>query len=125
MAIENSQDVSLFNMIHGLLDQQAEVAGFERRQHERHAYHCTQLLAPFDGKRRLTQTDFRLVHCRDLSSTGFSFFAPRAPKFRFVVVALGVVPFKFFKAEIVRISEDEVDGEVTWVVGCKFTERIE
>lgn len=131
-----TDEVAIFEQIHALLEQQRHgkrqpgartvldgSPRFESRKAKRRPYHCAQLLAPLKGKNPPAQTDFTLVQCRDISPHGFSYYSHTRPTTSRVVVALGLAPFSFFVAEIVRIQRPE-SGEGPMLVGCQFLHRL-
>ncbi len=132
-----TDEVAVFEQIHELLEQQrtgrrrnapASILDgsprFESRKANRRPYHCPQLLAPLKGRTPPAQADFALVQCRDISPNGFAYFTERQPTAKHVVVALGLAPFSFFVAEIVRVQPSAtVDGPM--LVGCRFLHRLE
>jgi hypothetical protein len=122
-------DASFYALVHELIE--AEKAFAEGRQSPpevraagRRTFDCQQLLAPYDGARLPSQSEFRQVACRDLSSGGFSFLLPERAEFDAVVVALGQVPFKFFTAQVQNQSRVRHKGRIAYRVGCRFTGRI-
>lgn len=118
------EDVDLFELVHELLEQSRGHQVGERRRQQRNKYDCVQLLAPYDGVSRPSQADFRRVQCRDLASGGFSYFAEAPPEEERLIVALGAVPFTFFVAEVVRVKRADVDHTGSYLVGCRFVERL-
>jgi hypothetical protein len=138
MFTNTADEAAVFQQIHELLEQQRQakrrpsaatldrsgVPRFETRSGPRRDYNCAQLLAPVTGRNPPSQTDFSLVQCRDISPGGFAYFADSRPTHDRIVVALGLAPFSFFVAKIVRI---EVGSESTdpILVGCKFLHRLE
>ena len=68
--------------------------------------------------------DFQLVHCRDLSPKGFSFYHQSLPRHRRLIVALGTPPFKFFEAEMVRREPAHREREQGWIIGCRFNREL-
>ena len=119
-------ETAFFEMIHTLLEAQRAVDDedetAERRSATRSPFQHAQLLAPFDGARLPGHAAFRAVQCRDLSPGGFSFYSPIAIETPQVIVALGVVPFSFFSAQIMR---QEPCGEGRGVLtGCRFLQRL-
>lgn len=117
----NFDDATFFDMIHRLLGEQDEPPPAERRQGSRRPFDCVQLLAPYEGALP-AQADFRLVRCQDISPHGFSFVAEREPHYRFVIVALGTIPFTFFVAEIMRVTPQDFGAPL--LVGCRFVRRL-
>ena len=83
------------------------------------------MLAPYDGRNLPVQADFRQVQCHDISPRGFFFFLPERPDYEHLVVALGAVPFTFFSAQIMHAKETVHGSIAQFLVGCRFTDRIE
>jgi len=97
----------------------------ETRNSPRRAFNYRQLIAPVHDKAMPSRNKFFQVACEDISAGGISFLMDGKPEFKDVVVALGRPPMlTFFTAEIVRISEKEIDGERAYLVGCRFTGRV-
>ena len=122
-------DASFYALVHELIEAEKALADGRRpaaevRTASRRTFDCQQLLAPFDGVRLPSQSEFRQVACRDLSPGGFSFILPERAEFDAVVVALGQVPFKFFTAQVQNQSRVRHKGRVAYRVGCRFTGRI-
>jgi hypothetical protein len=122
-------DASFYALVHELIE--AEKAFTEQRRPApegraagRRRFDCQQLLAPFDGVRLPSQSEFRQVACQDLSAGGFSFVISERAEFTAVVVALGQVPFKFFTARIQNQLRVRHKGRIAYRVGCQFTGRI-
>ncbi|MBP88766.1 MAG: hypothetical protein CMJ64_18980 [Planctomycetaceae bacterium] len=116
--------MELLSTIELLLSEQGVDPVEERRSGDRRHYECTQLLAPFDQQHLPQQADFRQVHCRDLSPSGFSFYSYRRPDTDHVVVALGAIPFKFFVAEIVHANVVDGENGQEFFIGCRFVRRL-
>jgi hypothetical protein len=122
-------DASFYSLVHELIEAEKLFALQSRPAPEgravgRRTFDCQQLLAPFDGVRLPSQSEFRPVACRDLSPGGFSFVVPQPAEFLAVVVALGQVPFKFFTAQVQNQSRVRHKGRIAYRVGCRFTGRI-
>ena len=122
-------DASFYALVHELIEAEKLFAEERQRASEgraagRRAFDCQQLLAPFDGVRLPSQSEFRQVACRDLSPGGFSFVMSERAEFEAVVVALGQVPFKFFTAQVQNQSRVRHKGRIAYRVGCRFTGRI-
>jgi hypothetical protein len=122
-------DASFYALVHELIE--AEKAFVDSRQSApegrasgRRLFDCQQLLAPYDGNRLPSQSEFRPVACQDLSPGGFSFLLSQPAEFEAVVVALGQVPFKFFTAQVQNQSRVRHKGRIAYRVGCQFTGRI-
>jgi hypothetical protein len=122
-------DASFYALVHELIEadkllaQQSRPAP-EGRAVSRRPFDCLQLLAPYDGVRLPSQSEFRPVACQDLSPGGFSFVVSERAEFDSVVVALGQVPFKFFTAQIQNQSRVRHKGRIAYRVGCRFTGRV-
>jgi len=133
MSRATTEEPRLLSLIHSLLNRQK---AHERRKRARHkepgdrrdsgrqGYYCWQLAAFYDGKRLPQQVDFKLVHCRDLSPQGFSFYHESPPRLKRLIVALGTPPFKFFEAELVRREPAHRERENGWILGCRFTKQL-
>ena len=119
-----AQEESLFDLVHALLEESKGDEFGQRRATQRAKYDCVQLIAPYDGFTMPTQAEFRRAHCRDLASGGFSCFAEHPPETEQLVVALGAVPFSFFVAEVVRVKQSDVDHTGSYLVGCRFVEKL-
>ena len=120
-----TQDEYLFELVHELLEESRGYQVGERRDGQRTKYDCVQLVAPYNGVTMPSQAEFRRAHCRDLASGGFSFFAEQPPQTDQLIVALGDVPFTFFVAEVKRVRQADVDLTGSYLIGCKFVERLE
>ena len=133
-----TDEAAIFEQIHDLLQQQqgkrramaGAAAGspaprVDSRTARRRPYHCAQLIAPLRGPTPPAQGDFELVQCRDISPGGFAYFTDQRPLAERVVVALGLAPFTFFVAQIVRVQEAEPGSEAALLVGCRFLHRLE
>src|SRR5688572_12406621 len=93
---ETSADMSFYSLVHELIEAEKSLARHGRstddgRAADRREFDCRQLLAPFDGVRLPSQSEFRQVACQDLSPGGFSFVLPERAEYEAVVVALGQV----------------------------------
>jgi len=123
MTYYETKDAGFFGMIHELVEQQLQGTK-EQRSEARHAYECIQLVAPKNGLDLPSAADFSQVYCHDLSPKGFSFYYPRRPDFKKLIIALGKVPFSFFSAEVVRCSRVEDSQDEEYLVGCRFVGRL-
>lgn len=136
MLTSSTPEVEIFEQIHSLLEQQrqpnrrarpvetAQARRLETRSGPRRAYHCAQLLAPLKANHPPSQTDFQLVQCRDISPSGFAYVTEVRPTHERLVVALGLAPFSFFVAEIVRLDKADDTGSGKLLVGCRFLHRL-
>jgi hypothetical protein len=118
-------DVALFQSITGLINEQRVATRTERRECERFPFPCVQLVADYDGTEMPDQQHFRQVLCHDLSPGGFSFYSFEVPETSHLIVTLGKVPhFKFFVAEVVRVSEANTEHGHEYQIGCRFLRRL-
>ncbi len=126
LPLSSETDAQLFEMVHVLIQQtEAQSQPENRRGTERRDYNAVQLVALCQDGELPAQADFFHVECHDLAPQGFSFFMNDAPDYSEIVVALGRIPFSFFKAQIVHREEVLVDDKPAFLIGCRFTERIE
>jgi PAS domain S-box-containing protein len=96
-----------------------------RREFPRKPYPYIQRIAPWSGGRLPPQRTFVEVLCRDISSTGVSFFFPRRPNFDRLVVSLGPTDKKVYViAEVRHVANINVDGRPAFAVGCQFLARV-
>lgn len=130
-----ADEVAIFQQVHELLLQQARRRGDvsdrpalrasreDARQSRRRPYQCSQLLAPLRGDAP-AQAEFRMVRCRDLSPGGFAYYANERPPSPQVVIALGLAPFSFFVAQVLRVQAAEPEAGADFLIGCKFLYRL-
>ncbi len=116
-------DAAFYEMVHRLHHQAADAAD-ERRGNDRYAYHCVQRIAPYDGRSLPRPEEFVPMSLNDLSSGGFSYFAPTRPRTGQLVVALGNAPFKLYTAEVRHCAEADYEGKPQFLVGCCLVERL-
>jgi PAS domain S-box-containing protein len=96
----------------------------DRRRMKRRPFPYKQILAPVVSGRMPSPEMFREVRCQDLSSQGFSYYAPDIPDYQQLIVAFGKKgSLIYLTAEIVHVSPSTVDGEDMFVVGCRYTGR--
>ena len=129
VSIQTSADASFYALVHEVIEAEKSFArlgcsAVNERAADRRAFDCQQLLAPFDGIRLPSQSEFRAVSCQDISAGGFSFILTERAEFEQVVVALGQVPFKFFTANLQNQSRVRIKGRPCYRIGCRFTGRI-
>jgi hypothetical protein len=127
--VQIAADASFYALVHELIEAEKSFAREcyspdEQRAADRREFDCQQLLAPFDGVRLPSQSEFRPVLCQDLSPGGFSFVSSDRVEFEELVVALGQVPFKFFTARVQNQSRVRLRGRFAYRIGCRFTGRI-
>jgi len=122
----------------------------ERRRAPRELFPVVQRIAQAADGKVPEQATFFPVKCHDLSTRGFSFFVKKRPQFKSMVLALGTPPdVIYLGAEVRHCTDvlmhasgrvevlDEQDAqtdcaspsgngaELTVLVGCEFTRRLE
>jgi hypothetical protein len=96
-----------------------------RRDSPRVAYAHLQWVAPSVDGTAPERGEFQEVCCRDISTSGFSYFAEAAPKHKHVIVALGAASLlKGVVAEIVHVSSIVHDGTKMYAIGCRYTGQV-
>jgi hypothetical protein len=96
-----------------------------RRESPRVAFAHLEWVAPCTDGRMPARDKFQEVCCRDISTSGFSYFSTVAPKCKNVVVALGSQSMlKGVVAEIIHVLPVDNDGEKLYAIGCKYTDRV-
>jgi hypothetical protein len=120
-------DADFFTMIHDLRrDSGRSGNGSQRRVSERHAFHCRQWIALYDGEQQPDERTFREVDCCDFSTGGFSFLVPQLPRADRLCVRLGGPgAYVFMNALIVHCMPVDTDGAPGFMIGCRFTTRSE
>ena len=99
-------------------------SGAERRRSFRRAYRYRQAIAPMTGGTMPARREFFEVDCWDISLGGIAFFLDQPPAFQSLVVALGRPPaLNYFTAQVMRVGRTEEQGQVRYLVGCRFLER--
>lgn len=94
----------------------------ERRKHARRKYGCWQLVAEFDGENLPLQRDFELFEFCNISPSGVAFEANERPLNNDLVLALGIMPFEFFHARIVRVASSPNSSQL--IIGCELIRRL-
>jgi diguanylate cyclase len=98
----------------------------DRRRYQRRPFYYTQVVAPFRRGRFPSPDMFREVQCQDLAAGGCSFLLPEAPDCDAYIVALGVEPHcVYVVAEVLHARRDSSKMPPVFVIGCRFTGRIE
>ncbi len=106
-------------------DLQEEPKGAEQRSSPRRAYRYQQAIAPIYNGQIPTRRHFATVECRDISAGGIAFVLDTVPDFTDLVVALGRSPqLTHFTATVARTCEIDDEGRKRYLVGCRFTGRI-
>jgi PAS domain S-box-containing protein len=109
----------------GLQNLTEEIYDGNQRAYPRRPYPYVQRIAPWSGGRLPPQRAFVEVLCRDICSTGVSFFFPRRPNFDRVVVSLGPADKKVYViAEVRHVANINVDSRPAFAVGCQFLARV-
>lgn len=103
-----------------------DAAAEDRRTFSRHAYPYKQHIAVCEvGESLPPWEEFFDVRCADLSSVGISFYLDDEPEFESIAVALGRFPYlRFMIAQVVRVEPADDESPGTYLVGCRFIERI-
>lgn len=123
MAILRDNDVAFYKEVHRLL--RARQRGENRRNRDRKTYQCVQRLAPLVTGRTPPLSEFAGVKCQDLSPGGFSFLCAQPPEHETYVVELGKPPVLIYvTARVVHVSELRAGVQVQFLVGCRFTGRL-
>src|SRR4051812_37493003 len=101
---------------------EANQAKDNRRRHERLSFDRIQYVGPFLGEEIPSHDQFRAVQCHDISSGGFSFFAPEMPREEFLVVRLGTddSDYIYVACEIRFLGRQRRAESVEYLVGCRF-----
>ena len=116
-------DVSLYGLVHGVLEAERARDVAERRDGRRHSYRCIQSVAPMRAGRLPEASQFRPVRCVDLSAAGLSYLDDESPVASNLIVALGTDNPVWMIAAVVRDEFVAVDGEHLHRVACRFTGR--
>jgi hypothetical protein len=96
----------------------------DRRDEARRAYPVSQAVA-FHHEGELPAADeFRMVMCKDISTSGISFYYPAAPMADHCTLALGREPNVLaVTAKVVHYGPFlGPDGE--WLIGCRFVKKV-
>ena len=97
----------------------------ERRQRARRLYPYVQRIAPIVDGRIPSYDDFMEVRCRDIAAGGFSFLLYEPPQQKQYVAAFGVAPtLTYLTACVAHTTKLEIDGKLTYIVGCEYTDRV-
>jgi hypothetical protein len=97
----------------------------ERRVSDRRPFPSTQRIAPVESDGLPARSTFMRVACHDLSQTGISFFWPRKPTFKSVVLALsdGAKTMRLL-ASVRHFREGYWNRKRQFLVGCEFQCRV-
>lgn len=92
---------------------------------EKFRYEVWQYVAPLEAEAWPSPELFERVLCRDLSSSGFSFFCERLPSYQTLIVALGNPPeLRFFVAQVTNSPAVSVHGKGGHLISCEFTRKL-
>jgi PAS domain S-box-containing protein len=96
----------------------------ERRIQPRRTYNFLQRIAPIIDGKLPERSQFQAVHCKDISSGGFSFLTNTPPPHKSFVVALGTAPaMMYLTAEAVHVTSVIRNDKTRFLVGCKYVGR--
>lgn len=117
-------DVTVYSLVHRILEAERFRDDAERRAGRRHEYLCTQWVAA-RAETPSGELKFRPVSCVELSAAGLLYLADNPPKGTELVVELGSDRPIRLQAEIARIEHIVHDGRPVHRVACRFTGRAE
>jgi PAS domain S-box-containing protein len=96
-----------------------------KRTSPRRAYPYRQSVAPIYNGKLPTKDDFIQVQFRDISAGGVSFLINRRPEFDSFVLELGCEPnVHYMSAKVVNVIERATGEGSTFMVGCRFLNRV-
>ena len=124
MAMQSMSDAGFFSLVHEVLEAEQRHQS-DRRDDRRQNYDCMQLIAPYEPGRLPGASEFRRVRCQDLSPGGMSYIDDRLPDRQSLLVLLGPAPFIFLTAEIAHHTVSQTDNVREYLIGCRFTGRIQ
>jgi len=116
-------DVTLYGLVHGVLQAERARDNAERRDGRRHSYRCTQLIAPLQEGLPPGELQFRPVQCVDLSAAGLSYLSDEPPPGSALVVALGNEQPICLSAQVIRQERIVHESRFVHRVACRFTGR--
>lgn len=98
----------------------------DKRRAPRSAYPAPMAIAPYDGERFPEPDEFVIVHGRDISTTGISFFAAEMPASELIALRLGTTPAQqvYIGGRVVRVSSGYFQRRRQLIVGCQFVSRL-
>jgi diguanylate cyclase (GGDEF)-like protein len=122
---EKNQDI-LEEVERQLEEEQATGTPIDRRNQPRRPFPTNQFVAPYVEGRLPTRETFVQVRCHDISSGGFSFLLSQPPEFETFVVALGMPPnVTYLTGRVMHSTPAPADDNSMFLVGCRFTGRVE
>ena len=123
--ISESADAESATISNGSNVPDGEMQG-ERRRRPRRAFSYCQRIAPMSGDSLPSQSMFRVVQCHDISAGGFAFVSPEPPAQESYVVVLGSAPVLIYvKVSVAHVTPTTRDGRDAFLVGCKYTGRVD
>lgn len=146
-SIEVEKQADFYRLVCRIMADSPDDPSRNRRQRPRQPYFCTQELAPYYGEESPPPEAFVKVHCYDISTGGFSFFAAELPKFQRLVVRLrtgdasmellaevsyATAVYLFSTGDVIPAEDiehlDELPPElhspvVSCLVGCRFLRK--
>jgi hypothetical protein len=118
-------DAGFYELVFQLAGAQPR-ADDERRSRRRRRFTGTQMVAPYIDGREPADRDFTAVRFRDISEQGFSYLATQPPECDALVVVLGDPPAAtYLTAMVCHCTSVGTPGRPRYLVGCRFTGRIE
>ena len=92
----------------------------------RKSFRYSQRIPPVRGKTLPQSDEYIEVECNDISAGGISLFVRSPTGCEQIVVSFGQPPgTTCMLAQIVYIKEAERNGQRTYLVGCRFLERVQ
>lgn len=116
---------SFFELVHQMMTPPENGDASDRRIKRRNNFPAVQLVAPYLGDQLPTREQLAEVQCRDLSTTGLSYFAPQPPGSDRVVVALATAfSVVYLSAAVAHCSSVGTSDKPMYLVGCRFLGRV-
>lgn len=99
----------------------------ERRASPRRKYPYVQWVAPLRSGCLPPLSFFEPIRCLDISTGGIAYASPSLPKHQKIVIVLGPKggTMRYLTAAIVRIVPRGEFGSGDFLIGCRFTGRIQ
>lgn len=92
---------------------------------ERRKFSLKQRVAPYSGGDCPASDQFTVVHCRDLSGDGLSFYSAQPVSWEQAVIELGAAPsLNYFVAKVVKVEPIAADLSAGYRVECRFVNRV-
>ncbi len=116
-------DVSLYGLVHELLEAERAREVADRRDGRRHPYRRFELIAPLREGGLPAASQFRPVQCVNLSAAGLLYLDHEPPATPRLVVALGTDNPIWLIAEVVREEIAVVNRQRVHRIACRFIGR--